>query len=110
MIFISITVHLFLFKLENGFIQYMCVFGTTSRPAQRVNSTVVMCDGQVRTCDCDVKSLVIYIFLISQQVSPSPGISGRENTTFQLMLRNGSNVYTLDTSTGGNVFGEYMNN
>ena len=43
-----------LFQLENGFIQYMCVFGTTSRPAQQVNSTVVMCDGQVRTCDCNI--------------------------------------------------------
>ena len=103
-----------LFQLENGFIQYMCVFGTTSRPAQLVNSTAVMCDGQVRTCDCVMSPVIMRLIsfspLYSQQVSLSPGISGRENTTFQLMLRNGSNVYTLDTSTGGNVFGEYMNN
>ena len=55
MIFTSIiVVFIALLQLENGFIQYVCVFGTTSRPAQQVNSTVVMCDGQVRTCDCVV--------------------------------------------------------
>ena len=103
-----------LFQLENGFIRYICVFGTTSRPAQRVNSTVVMCDRQVRTCDCVMSPVKCDQFICFPfdflQVSLSPGISGRENITFQLMLRNGSKDYTLDTSTGESVFGEYMNN
>ena len=40
------------------------------------------------------------------QVSLSAGVSGRENRNFELVLTNGSNAYTLDTSTGMSVFGE----
>ena len=41
------------------------------------------------------------------QVQLSPGNNGKEHTYFQMMLVNGSNVYTLDTSTGESVYGEH---
>ena len=104
---------------QNETIQYKCRFGTTVAPAQRYNSSVVMCImnmGQVRMRE---KFLILVLFFPFHSLSVSPSLAfflqltlspgaGSDTRSLQLVLVNPSMgaYYTLDTSTGGTVTGE----
>lgn len=78
----------------------MCRFGDMNTPAQLLNSSAVVCTGKVTNKSFSI--FVIIAFLHQQITLLSGNIA---NTTLQLLIVNGSNVYTLDTTTK-NVFGE----